>query len=1051
MSIEEIRKKRLNLVQSIEENKSEGIYKLLTELYPDNAHFIYELLQNAEDTEATKVFFDIHEDFLEFRHDGKRVFNEKDIDTITNFATSTKADDITKIGKFGIGFKAVFSYTDTPKIYSGQYAFKICDFIIPEIIDDMNRDKHETIMHFPFNSSKKTKEQAYNEIKLGLEKLHDNALLFLNNIAEINIAYEQNKYAIKRNEIDSIQVEISNSKKNHTSRWLRFKKNLPDNELFYVSVAYEIRKNEKAQDEVAKIDGEVSIFFPAEKETSKLNFHIHAPFLSTVARDSIKNLDENRAFIEFVSQTMVDSFEYLKSKDLLTTSFLEVLPNKDDNLSEIYMPIYEKCIDAFRTKELMLTDDGSFQKANLCYRGSSNLKKLIDKENLRILVDEPNAFWSKNAPQRNGRADKFIMNLEINEFSDKNFIDTIMAMNARGMEKIFISKSDEWYLDFYVFLYDTKEAVDFTNFKKFIKLKDGSLNINQEECRFESEFKVNNLLYVKKETYTIASNKENNHKAKELLKKIGVKDVELEDEINEMLSYYGSDYLPFREHIEHLNHFLIYFEETDNTEIFQGQLFFNCVDKNNKEVWRNIAEPIYIDEPYKNTGLSVLPNVYFLDERYFDEFSKKDQQVFLNFILALGIRDELKIIRVDIKNNPDFYKLKGDGRTTKFEDSYDWSIDNIEEFLKSNDIEVSKIVWNRILNLEKHTLKAFYQRNKDSNSRNYTDSQLVYILKKHQWIPDKNGNFHKPCDVDIDNLPPEFKYVENNEALKAIGLGENIRKAQQSQDPVNIQIKEQTGFSLNVLEEAKQAGVTEDELRDYIEKKRLKEIEKEEKRYAKTLSESLNETKGNGNTKEFAKSYGSDSFITDDEEYEKSIQRERDNNDEKIHDKTSNVKTQTNKAIEQVRTFLYKQYSGHCQICGDTFQYKGENYFKINSLNKGENRDVNVKGNTLCLCPKHWTLFELNLKELIFWDDIKDKEEFTEDDFEKAFGARCDLFPKEVKEAFCNINVDDNFSLDDVRFLEIKIFGKTEYIKINKEHEKHIINELNRNHKRVEK
>ncbi|MDQ1341045.1 MAG: hypothetical protein QG567_2203, partial [Campylobacterota bacterium] len=521
MNIDEIKRIRLNLVSSIKENKSEGIYKLLTELYPDNAHFIYELLQNAEDAGATKVFFNLQKDFLRFRHNGKRVFNEQDIDTITNFATSTKADDLTKIGKFGIGFKAVFSYTNTPKIYSGRYAFKIYDFIIPDTIDDIVRDKNETVMLFPFDNPKKPKEQAYNEIKLGLEKLHDNALLFLNNIAEINIAYEQNEYAIVRNELDDIQVEIHNSKINNKSRWLRFKTYLPDNNSFYVSVAYEISKNEKTNlDEVAKINGEVSIFFPAEKETSKLCFHLHAPFLSTVARDSIKDLPENKNLIQLLSKTIEDSFEYLKSNDLLTTSFLEVLPNKDDNLSEIYLPIYEKCIDAFRTKELMLTDDGSFQKANLCYRGSSNLKKLIDKENLRILVDEPNGFWSKNAPQRNGRADKFIMNLEIKEFSDKNFIDTINAMKVREIEKFFISKSDEWYLDFYVFLYDTKEAVNFTDFKKFIKLKDGSLNTDQEECRFESEFKVNNLLYVKKETYTSASNKENNHKAKELLKKI---------------------------------------------------------------------------------------------------------------------------------------------------------------------------------------------------------------------------------------------------------------------------------------------------------------------------------------------------------------------------------------------------------------------------------------------------------------------------------------------------------------------------------------------------
>ena len=40
----------------VEANKrngfEEGIKRLLTDLYPDRAHFIYELLQNAEDTKA---------------------------------------------------------------------------------------------------------------------------------------------------------------------------------------------------------------------------------------------------------------------------------------------------------------------------------------------------------------------------------------------------------------------------------------------------------------------------------------------------------------------------------------------------------------------------------------------------------------------------------------------------------------------------------------------------------------------------------------------------------------------------------------------------------------------------------------------------------------------------------------------------------------------------------------------------------------------------------------------------------------------------------------
>ena len=41
---------RLAYIDGLRRNKGfeAGIRRLLTELYPDNAHFIYELLQNAE-------------------------------------------------------------------------------------------------------------------------------------------------------------------------------------------------------------------------------------------------------------------------------------------------------------------------------------------------------------------------------------------------------------------------------------------------------------------------------------------------------------------------------------------------------------------------------------------------------------------------------------------------------------------------------------------------------------------------------------------------------------------------------------------------------------------------------------------------------------------------------------------------------------------------------------------------------------------------------------------------------------------------------------------
>ena len=111
----------------------DGFYRILTDLYPDNAHFVFELLQNAEDAVANKVKFELNNEALIFKHDGSRDFNADDINSITSIGKSNK--DENQIGEFGIGFKSVFTYTTSPKIHSKDISFKIEDLIVPSLID----------------------------------------------------------------------------------------------------------------------------------------------------------------------------------------------------------------------------------------------------------------------------------------------------------------------------------------------------------------------------------------------------------------------------------------------------------------------------------------------------------------------------------------------------------------------------------------------------------------------------------------------------------------------------------------------------------------------------------------------------------------------------------------------------------------------------------------------------------------------------------------------------------------------------------------------------
>lgn len=64
MSIAELTQKRLSHVESCRHN-DDNSHRIIANLYSDSTHFLYELLQNAQDAEATSVSFELHPDRLE--------------------------------------------------------------------------------------------------------------------------------------------------------------------------------------------------------------------------------------------------------------------------------------------------------------------------------------------------------------------------------------------------------------------------------------------------------------------------------------------------------------------------------------------------------------------------------------------------------------------------------------------------------------------------------------------------------------------------------------------------------------------------------------------------------------------------------------------------------------------------------------------------------------------------------------------------------------------------------------------------------------------------
>lgn len=487
---EELIKRRTAGADMLEEDFLSGVKDSVTEKYSDQAHFIYELLQNADDVGATSATFELYEDKLVFKHNGTHHFfvsnpateredkaNGKlgDINSITSIGNSNKK---AKIGKFGVGFKAVFQYTNTPHIYDPEYRFYIDRFIVPVPIADDYDDRlpEETVFVFPFNHSEKTKQEAYSDIEEKLKTLKF-PILFLSNLKYVSFEFADT-LGLYGKDIDDDKSFVEDD---ITSEYITLTHNIGDDlidrKLWLFSRKYKITDEHSEKysvgfflddnNKLVAANEQAFCFFPT-KESTGLNFIVHAPFLLTDSREGIKaGVQHNKTMISLLADLAADSLLLLKKLHLIDDKIFNVLPYDPNKFNDIddknkisFKPFYNQLKRKFQSETLLPTTDGYTDSKNAYWADVPNLVKLFTVKHLRELYkDNENAEWVFVSIGRAEtiRTNKILANY-IDEITD-NWFDADDLFDL--IEASFIKAQDlDWLFSFYKYISETQNRVN---------------------------------------------------------------------------------------------------------------------------------------------------------------------------------------------------------------------------------------------------------------------------------------------------------------------------------------------------------------------------------------------------------------------------------------------------------------------------------------------------------------------------------------------------------------------------------------------------------------
>jgi len=501
---EELREHRLKIVDALNDPITEGYWDSIIDKYSEKGHFVYELLQNADDAGAISASFELYQDDvgdngrLVFRHNGTKHFFVSDpkrhkedkrnntlgsVNAITSPANQSNKSKEDSIGKFGVGFKSVFHYTIEPSIYDEGIRFKLNRYIVPDfdIPEYPGREKNETVFNIPFNRHSEetvdaerrmhipTKQECYEEIRQRLITLKF-PTLFLSNLREIVYKIIDAQGIVVENGMYKSEEEEKGTNAEVSYSFIRYNEPNSNNQLVthylwkfscgehnYDRYSIAFMANEDKSLKSSKDFYCFQCFFPT-KVNKGLRFLAHAPFLLTESREGIIEDAHNQKCIEQLSKLTARAIELLatfktsRGQGVYDEESVNVFPIRpflgDD--AERFKCFYDETKRVFQRKCVIPSAGGYSTSPNVVIAASLEMRELFSPESLRVLLNQEEVDWAfpnvnmRSQVAEQGDVIQFIREIGLKRLSDEFVIDRLSESFMTTQDLPWIAKLHKW-------------------------------------------------------------------------------------------------------------------------------------------------------------------------------------------------------------------------------------------------------------------------------------------------------------------------------------------------------------------------------------------------------------------------------------------------------------------------------------------------------------------------------------------------------------------------------------------------------------------------------